>query len=269
MAEFASGIAGKILQKLASLANGETRLALNIKIELRKLEGTMTTIEAVLLDAEEKQASNSALSIWLRQLKDIFYEAEDLLGEVEYEVQRKQTSGRTSGEVSAFFSCCTVLAFRSELGLKSKNIRERLRNTAANKDQVSLMPRLEDRQRGMTTHSFVPPSDVIGRNNDIKNIIDLLMDPNDNTNVNVIPIVGIGGLGKTTLAKLVYHDERVTNHFEFRMWVRVYEDFDDARLVTEILESASGEIIEVLTVDLRKTHLRVCLWNKKFLLVFR
>jgi hypothetical protein len=72
MAELASGIAGKILEKLASLAYEEFSLVWNVKSELRELELTMTTIQAVLLDAEEKQASNGLLSIWLRQLKDIF-----------------------------------------------------------------------------------------------------------------------------------------------------------------------------------------------------
>ncbi|KAE7999781.1 hypothetical protein FH972_004179 [Carpinus fangiana] len=101
MAELASGVASKILEKLGSLACGEFILVLDIKSQLIELEGTMTTIKAVLLDAEEKQATNRALSIWLRQLKDIFYAAEDVLDEVECEVLRKQvlrTYGRPNRE---------------------------------------------------------------------------------------------------------------------------------------------------------------------------
>jgi hypothetical protein len=113
MAELASAIAGNILEKLGALAYGEFSSVLNIKSELRELEDTMTTIKAVLLDAEEKQASNRLLSIWLRQLKDIFYDAEDVLGEVEYEVLKKQvvrTIESTSREVRGFFSCCGAYA---------------------------------------------------------------------------------------------------------------------------------------------------------------
>lgn len=149
MAELASGIAEKILTKLGSLAYGEFSLVLDIKSQLTELEGTMTTIKAVLLDAEEKQASNRALSIWLRQLKDIFFDADDVLDEVECEVLRKQvlrTYGRTSREeVRSFFSCCSALAFRSQLGHKIKDIRERLGKIAADKNQFNLIPRLEDR----------------------------------------------------------------------------------------------------------------------------
>ncbi|KAE8098415.1 hypothetical protein FH972_016481 [Carpinus fangiana] len=103
MAEFASGIADKVLEKLGFLAYEEFRLVLYIKNDLEELNHTMSTIKSVLLDAEEKQASNHALSGWLRQLKDILYEAEDVLDEVECRVLRKQVLkqyGRTiRGEI--------------------------------------------------------------------------------------------------------------------------------------------------------------------------
>ncbi|KAE8098403.1 hypothetical protein FH972_016474 [Carpinus fangiana] len=121
MAEIASAIAAKILEKLGALAYGEFSSVLNIKSEFRELEGTMTTIKAVLLDAEEKQASNRSLSIWLRQLKAIFYEAEDVLDEVECEILRKKvvrTYGPTSREVRDFFPCCIAIAFRCHNDLK-------------------------------------------------------------------------------------------------------------------------------------------------------
>jgi predicted AAA+ superfamily ATPase len=274
MAELASGVASKILEKLGSLAYGEFILVLDIKSQLIELEGTMTTIKAVLLDAEEKQATNRALSIWLRQLKDIFYAAEDVLDEVECEVLRKQvlrTYGRPNREVRGCFSGCSALAFRSKLGHKIKGIKEKLSKIAANKDQFNLIARLEDNhvmhRRRDITHSFVLPSDVIGRDDDKKNMVDLLMHPNADRNVNVVCIVGLGGLGKTTIAKLVYNDKHVAEHFELRMWVCVSEDFDVARLIKEILKCASGTIDENLGVDMWQTSLRDCLRNKRFLLV--
>ena len=68
-------------------------------------------------------------------------------------------------------------------------------------------------------------------------------------NVSVIPIVGIGGLGKTTLAKLVYHDEGVVSHFQLRIWACVSEDFNITTLIQEILKSANVTIDENLCID--------------------
>lgn len=90
------------------------------------------------------------------------------------------------------------------------------------------------------THSFVNPPAVFGREDDKENIIRLFLQEDAGRNVIVIPIVGFGGLGRTTLAKLMYNDERVVGHFQLRMWVCVSEDFNATRLIKEILEFAEG-----------------------------
>ncbi|XP_059462679.1 putative disease resistance protein RGA4 [Corylus avellana] len=273
MPELVFGIAERILEKLGSFAYEEFCLVSNVKNELRELELTMAIIKAVLLDAEVKQATNYALSIWLRLLRDIFYDVEDVLDEVECEVLRKQvvtTYGSTSRKVCDFFSCSRALAFRHKLSHKIKDISEKLGKIVAHKHNFNLTERHDHvmhwRRRDLT-YSFVPPLDVIGRNDDKEQIISLLTQPDSNRHDNVIPIVALGGLGKTTIAKLVYDDKRVAGHFELRMWVCVSEDFDIPRLIKEILKSATGAIDETLGVDLWPKKLRDSLEKKKFLLV--
>ncbi|CAL1409172.1 unnamed protein product [Linum trigynum] len=54
------------------------------------------------------------------------------------------------------------------------------------------------------------------------NIIRLLLNSNSEANnISVVPIVGMGGLGKTTLALLVFHDDQVRAHFNIKAWVYV------------------------------------------------
>lgn len=86
---FAFGIADRVVGKLASLAVQEVNLAWGVRSQVEELKDTMSTIRAVLLDAEKKQAKDHRLSIWLGKLKDVFYEAEDVVDEVEFEVLRQ------------------------------------------------------------------------------------------------------------------------------------------------------------------------------------
>ncbi|XP_062166254.1 putative disease resistance protein RGA1 [Alnus glutinosa] len=275
MAEIAHGIIGKVIEKLGSIAYQEFGLVCGVKSDLKRLKPTMSMIKEVLLDAEKKQASDERLRTWLGQLNDVLHDAEDVLDEIEYQALRKQvvaSYGSTFMKVRHFLSSSMAHAFPFKLAHKMKGIRERLDKIATDKDKFNLTKQREDehRMREMT-HSFVHPSTIIGRDKDKENIINLLMQPNGSKNVNVISIVGLGGLGKTALAKWVYNDERVVGIFQLKMWVCVSEDFCVTRLIKEIFKSACGAIGITIdpnwSVDILQTKLRELLKDKKFLLV--
>ena len=58
-----------------------------------------------------------------------------------------------------------------------------------------------------------------------------MLSSDNQENFSMVAIVGIGGLGKTTLAQLVYNNERVVQYFEPRIWVCVSNNFDVKSLV--------------------------------------
>nr|XP_023891380.1 disease resistance protein RGA2-like [Quercus suber] len=272
MTELVSSVAEKVIEKLGSIVYQEVCLAWGVESDLKNLELTMSAIQAKLLDAEERQAKEHGLSLWLGELKDVLYDAVDVLDEFECEALRKQvvkTYGSTGKKVRRFFSCSNPLAFRLKMGHRMKEIRERLEGIKKLSDQFNLQERqLDDKHIVVReTHSFIPDSDVIGRDKDKQEIIDLLMQPGDDGNVSVIPIVGLGGMGKTTLAQSVYNDEMVKSNFHHRVWVCVSEDFEVKRLAKEILKSAGGEISENMSMDQVQANLRNVLNGKSFLIV--
>ena len=86
-------------------------------------------------------------------------------------------------------------------------------------------------------------------------------------NVSVISIIGLGGLGKTTLAKLVYNESRIEESFETKMWICVSDNFDIRTLVRGITDAANGPKCEDESLDLMERKLQNTLQGKKFLLV--
>ena len=248
----------------------------------------------MISDAEEQQSKIRQLSDWLRKLNNALYEAEDVLDEFEYEALRRKVAkgGSIGKQVHSFLSTSNPLAFRFKMGHKMKNLRESLDKIAADQSKFNLTERVVvvdgthvlHRKREMT-HSYVDASNIIGRDQDKENIVSILMQSSsdEQENVSVIPIIGIGGLGKTTLAKLVYNDERVAAHFDKRMWVCVSdEDFEIEKLTKKILISATkGSTAESsmdqfqndrssladLSLDELQTHLRNALHNNRYLLV--
>ncbi|XP_022719676.1 putative disease resistance protein RGA4 [Durio zibethinus] len=143
-------------------------------------------------------------------------------------------------------------AFPLRMSHKIKKINEKLDAIANDfkKFNLGLEEKVENRRVILRdTHCFVIPSNVIGRNQDKENIIDLLVKPTDTKKFPVIPIVGIGGLGKTTLGQLVYNDERIIRLFPLKIWVCVSDEFDLARLLCDVIYSITRERYDVWNED--------------------
>ncbi|KAF8017901.1 hypothetical protein BT93_H2959 [Corymbia citriodora subsp. variegata] len=243
-----SSIAKSVLGKIASPA---------LQGALRE---TLTAIQAVLSDVEAQQAKNNRL--------------QDVLDELECEALRKQVTSRfggIKGKVHRFFSLSNPLIFREKISHKIQEIRERLSRITTEKDQFNLNVRSADngvahtRSREMT-YLFINKLDVIGRDIDKEKIIKMLMQ-SDDKNLSVFPIVGIRGIGKTTLAKLVYNDDRVKDQFELRLWVCVPEDFDLKKTIEGIIKDAIRQNLSNFNIQQLQNFLQDIIKDKKFLLV--
>ncbi|XP_048131456.1 disease resistance protein RGA2-like [Rhodamnia argentea] len=242
-------IAQGVLGKIASPAFQEAVAVYGVEDQIHELKDTMDAIAAVLLDAEEQQAKNHRLQLWLRRLRDVLYDAEDVLDELECEALRKRVINRR----------------------KIKEIRETLSKISVEKNQFDLNVRSVNngvvhlRSREMT-YSFINKLDVVGRESDKEKIIEILMQ-SDRKNLSVIPIVGIGGMGKTAIAKLVYNDDNVKEQFESGLWVCMPEDFDLKKTIEGIIKDATGQSSSNLDIQQLQTSLRYIIKDKKFLLV--
>ncbi|KAI6673911.1 hypothetical protein NL676_001817 [Syzygium grande] len=274
MAELFS-VAEGVLGKIASRALQEAMAIYGVESQISELRETLTAIKAVLLGAENQHAKNPGLQVWLDRLQDILYDAEDVLSELECEALRKQVISRyggVNGKVRRFFSFSNPLILRAKLSHKVKEIREKLARISAEKDQFNLYVRSADNdvahsQSQETSYSFVKTSDIYGRDIDKGKIIEMLMQPSDVENLSVIPIVGIGGLGKTTLAKLVYNENSVKEQFELRLWVHVPKDFNLKKIIEGIIKDATGQSLGDFDIQHLQTRLQNAIKDKKYLLV--
>ncbi|XP_050263443.1 disease resistance protein RGA2-like [Quercus robur] len=266
------GVAQKIIESLGSSTLQRVGSIWGVKDELEKIKNTVLTIQVVLQDAEEQQIQNHQVKHWLMKLREVVFDADDLLSEFSTHVLRQNVmqGSKMTKKVRDFFSSSNQFAFRFKMARKIKAVRERLNDIAEDRINFQLVERpsetaVETRER--ETHSFVREEDVIGREEDKKAIIGQLLDFDVEENVSFISIVGIGGLGKTTLVQYIYNDEKVKAYFELQMWVCVSDDFDVKTIAEKILASAVGTRPNNLEMDQLQIELRKSLNQKKYLLV--
>lgn len=258
-----------VLNQLGSAAFSEIGRIFRVKGELKRLENTMVAINAVLLDAEEQQFTNNSVRIWLLNLKDVVYDIEDLLDLIsteELECKVKRTI--LGSKITKLLSCYKFAQELKTIHRKLNEIAENRRNYSF-QDNRALTPIAVIAEEQRETCSLILESHTFGREEEKEWIISHLLksSSDDAQNVSVIPITGIGGMGKTTLAQLVFNDSRVVQNFSLRLWVYVSKKFLLKSVIAKILESATGQDFSNLSMEVLQKKLHSVLADSTFLLV--
>ncbi|XP_021281488.1 putative disease resistance RPP13-like protein 1 isoform X1 [Herrania umbratica] len=247
---------------------------------LKKWEKVLLNIKAVLEDAEEKQYRDRSVKLWLAELRDLAYDVDDLLDEFATEALSKKLDAgspnpsmvrKLVSSLNTKFSPSAV-RFNVKMGSKIKEITARFQEIISQKECLELRERgaggsTSDRVvRRLPSTSLVNESSVYGREKDKNTILELLL-KNEEPGAGVISIVGMGGIGKTTLAQLVYNDVSVEGFFDLKAWVCVSEEFDVVRVTKTILQSVSFEFCDLNDLNLLQVKLSQLLMRKRFLIV--
>ncbi|KAG1347330.1 putative disease resistance protein RGA4 [Cocos nucifera] len=192
------------------------------------VKARLPRLRAVIQAAEGRPIRDSALATWLREFKDAAYEADDVLDELEFkELHHKLVN---KGKMSDFVPSLLLKSLKHFI--MSGDELENLKNLVGNLDKIYPKQLKDYNSKQSSVTSSVIHDIVFGRDRERRDIGCLVAGC---PSLGVLLMVGIGGVGKTTLAQLIYNHERVVKHFELRKWVYVSDNFDIRRNSKELL----------------------------------
>ncbi|KEH16320.1 LRR and NB-ARC domain disease resistance protein [Medicago truncatula] len=258
---------GTVIQILGSFVREELSTFLGVGELTQKLCGNLTAIRAVLQDAEEKQITSRVVKDWLQKLTDVAYVLDDILDDCTI-----KSKAHGDNKWITRFHPKMILA-RRDIGKRMKEVAKKIDVIAEERIKFGLQAVvMEDRQRGddkwRQTFSVVTEPKVYGRDRDREQVVEFLLSHAvDSEELSVYSIVGVGGQGKTTLAQVVFNEERVDTHFNLKIWVCVSEDFNMMKVLQSIIESTDGKNPDLSSLESMQKKVKNILQNKRYLLV--
>ncbi|KAK7255218.1 hypothetical protein RIF29_28624 [Crotalaria pallida] len=268
----AEALLGIVIGNLATLVNDELSTFLGVDSQIKNLTGYLTAIRAVLQDADERQITSHAVKLWLQKLTDAAHVLDDILEECSMQLGSQNSA---ASSLTRFHP--SNVRFSLKIGRRMKEITQRFhaideeRRMFDFRAGIIVPERQQEDDEWRQTTSVIFETRVYGRDQDRERIVEFLCGcASNNEDLSIYPIVGIGGYGKTTLAQLVFNDDRVTSHFDLRIWVCVSDDDDDfqiRRILLSILESVAAQDHRLSTLESLQKKVQEVLLSKRYLLV--
>ncbi|KAJ9550089.1 hypothetical protein OSB04_022632 [Centaurea solstitialis] len=285
MAEiFVAAFVNVLFEKLASADFMKLARSEGIESQLNKWKKTLSQIQAVLADAEQKQIKERHVELWLQDLQDLAYDIDDVLDDLATEAMRREfnqeayASSSTSKVLKFIPTCCVNstprnIMYGRKMSSKLDEITAKLHNLVEQKNSLGLQVNVNVERsnriyKRLEETSLVDESKVMGREGDKEALLEKLLGKEAcNQDVRVVSIVGLGGIGKTTLARVLYNHEKVKEHFELMAWVCVSEEFDVFNISKVIFQAVAGNNQDFADLNLLHVALKEKLSKKRFLVV--
>nr|GMC82712.1 disease resistance protein RPM1-like [Ipomoea batatas] len=207
-----------------------------IREDAQYIMNALSRLKAALRVADEREEMDPQVKAWVKIVRELAYDTQDVLDEFLFRFGGHHTGGGFFTKLKNKYTSAKNLRTQHRLALALQKIKARI---SENSQYQPILPtssvhnqQLHD---GRVDALFQKDSDLVGFENSKHSLIKLLLGAVDD-DLRVHYVVGMGGLGKTTLVKKAYDDAQVIKHFQLRVWVTVSESFKIEELLKDVIK---------------------------------
>ncbi|VAH99258.1 unnamed protein product [Triticum turgidum subsp. durum] len=236
----ARSMLGAVISVAASAAATEMSLLMGVRKDIWFMKDELETMHRFLVTAEATKENNRLLQVWAKQVRDLAYGIEDCLDEFMVHVGSQSRSRRL-----------LKLKDRHRIASQIRDLKERVeevsnRNTRYNlitADASSSIDEVNSYTEDIRSHSAsnIDEAELVGFAKAKQELI-AMVDVNSSDGLcKVICVVGMGGLGKTTLARKAYESkEEIVNKFSCCAWITVSQSFSKIDMLKDMIRQLLG-----------------------------
>ncbi|XP_031127787.1 disease resistance protein RPM1-like [Ipomoea triloba] len=227
-----------LLDQLSAVISEEWSLLGGIREDAQYIMNALSRLKAALRVADEREEMDPQVKAWVKIVRELAYDTQDVLEEFLFRFGGCHTGGGFHTKINNIYTSVKNLRARRRLALALRNIKDKLNQ---NSQYQPILPTTTVHNHNQQLHDgrvgahFQEDSDLVGFENSKHSLIKLLLGVVDD-DLRVHSVVGMGGLGKTTLVKKAYDDAQVTKHFQRRVWATVSETFKIEELLKDVIK---------------------------------
>ncbi|XP_010449855.1 PREDICTED: probable disease resistance RPP8-like protein 2 [Camelina sativa] len=259
------------IEKLWDLVSRESEQFQGVHEQVSELKRQLGRLQSLLKDADAKKHESERVRNFLEDIKDIVYDAEDIIETF----LMKEGRRKEKGIKKRVTKLASILVDRPKIVSDVKGINKRISDVISSMQSFGILQMiecgrslsLEDNQRELRhTYPNNSENDLVGMDQSVEDLVAQLV---GNDNIQVVSISGMGGIGKTTLARQVFHHDRVRRHFDGFAWICVSQQFTQKHVWQRILQELRPDDGEILEMDefTRQGKLFQLLETDKYLIV--
>ncbi|KAL1209845.1 putative disease resistance protein [Cardamine amara subsp. amara] len=253
------------VEKLWDLLVRETDRLKGVDEQLTELKSDLDLLRSFLKDADAKKQANTSVRNWVEEIKEVVFDAEDI---IETFLLKEELS-KTSGIKKRMRRLSCIIVDRRKLALDIRGISDRISKVIGKMKTILEQQKifkgsedphlLQERQREMRkTYPTSNENDLVGLEKNVMKLVGYLAEEDK---IQVVSITGMGGIGKTTLARQVFNHEMVKNHFDGVAWVCISQQFTTKYVWQTILQKLSPRHDEHLVSNMSEDQLQAKLFS--------
>ena len=248
------------VEKLWDLLVRESERLQGVDDQINGLKSDLNMLKCFLEDAEAKKHTSAMVRNTVKEIKEIVYDAEDIIEIFLLE----EGLGKTSSIRKRVRRFPRVMVKRMGLAFDMKAISNRISKVIRDMQSLGVQQVIvnetyaQERQKEMRqTFSSDTEDHLVGLEENVEQLVGYLAD--EDSSSQVVSITGMGGIGKTTLARQVFNHEIVKSHFPGLAWVSISQQFTRKYVWQTILRKLRREykVLEMTEDELQEELVRL------------
>ncbi|XP_066335019.1 putative disease resistance protein RGA1 [Miscanthus floridulus] len=255
MAGVLDALASYIQNMLMQMAADEVHMLLGVSGEIDNMDIKLRDLKNILADADRRNITDQSVQAWGIELRNAMYDAIDILDLCQLKAMERGQR-HDAGCFNPLLFCIRNPLHAHDIGSRIKNLNKKLDGIKARGASFKFMNlgTYEDRGRnvvsypsGRETSGGLDESGLVGDQieEDTTNLVEMLTkkyptDDDKSNKIIIFSIVGIGGIGKTTLAQKIFNSEVIKHEFTKKIWLSVNQDFNNTEMLRRVIIEVGG-----------------------------